>query len=75
MEQEAELEILVDDAGEIGGISATSTITIIGDVILCCFVLSCCLLLHLMVQEIRKLFEIRIDFQSEKFFCNRVSKI
>ena len=75
MEQEVELEILVDDAGETGGISAPSAITIIGAVILCCFVLSCCLLLHLFVQEIRKIFEIRIDFQSNRNYSNRVSNI
>ena len=45
MEEEAELEILVDDAGEMGGISTTNAITVIGAAILCCFIGACCCIL------------------------------
>ena len=74
-ENEAELEILLDDARRGEGISGPSAVTITGATILCCFVLSCCLLLHLFVQEIRKLFEVRFDFESDRNFINRVSSV
>jgi hypothetical protein len=45
MEEETELEILVDDAGEMGGISTTNAITVIGAAILCCFIGACCCIL------------------------------
>jgi len=46
MEQEVELEILVDDAGETGGIPTSSAITAIGAAILCCFIIACCCVLY-----------------------------
>jgi hypothetical protein len=48
MEKEAndsELEILLDNAGGAGGMSTTSAITAIGAVILCLFILACCLVI------------------------------
>jgi hypothetical protein len=48
MEKEAndsELEILLDNAGGAGGMSTQSAITAIGAVILCLFILACCLVI------------------------------
>ena len=42
MEEESELEILVDDAGENGGMSTKSAITAMGAAILGCFICACC---------------------------------